>query len=66
MTDVLVLASDWNSPKDPVPYYGVAGAECLDFNTHAKKPRAALTPVGEVELTDCEHGVGYSVVICRA
>jgi hypothetical protein len=65
MAEVLVLKSDWNSSKDPVPYYGVGGSNCLDFNSHSRKPRAALHAVGEVRLSDCEHGVDYEVVICE-
>lgn len=62
---IFVLLSDWNSPKDPVPYYGAAPGECLDFNNRRAKPRAMLAAVDEVAIQDCEYGMPYQVVVCE-
>jgi hypothetical protein len=66
MAHIYVLRFDWGSAKDPVPYYGQAPGQCLDFNNRRAKPRGLLTPVEEAVIGDCEHGVPYEVVVCEA
>ena len=65
MEHIFVLSSDWNSPKDPVPFYGAAPRECLDFNNRRAKPRVLLAAVDEVAIPDCEYGLPYQVVVCE-
>lgn len=65
MAGIYVLLSDWNSAKDPVPYYADVPSDCLDFNNRRAKPRPLLVPVGEEVLPDCEHGMPYDVVVCE-
>jgi hypothetical protein len=60
-----VLAADWHSGRDPVPYFGQEPATCLDFSSRPCIPRALLRPVESVQMPDCEHGVEYAVVICE-
>ena len=65
MDRIFVLLSDWNSPKDPVPYYGASPGACLDFNNRRAKPRALLAAIDEVILPDCEYGMLYGVAVCE-
>lgn len=65
MASIYVLVSDWESGKDPVPYYGQPPGGCLDFNNRRAKPRALLEAVGDAVVRDCEHDIPYSVVVCE-
>lgn len=64
MEQVFVLPTDWNSAKDPVPYYGKPPETCLDFNNRRGKPRALLVATGVATYSDCEYGLPYDVVVC--
>ena len=65
MDRIFVLVSDWNSPKDPVPFYGSPPGQCLDFNNRRAKPRILLAVVDEIIVPDCEYGLPYDVAVCE-
>ena len=63
---VVVLAADWHSGVDPVPYYSTDPDGCLDFSSRPLIPRARLQARAAAQMVDCEHGVRYDVVICES
>lgn len=65
MAEIAVLAQDWGSAIDPVPYYSDNPNGCLDFSSIRVKPRSRLTRDRVENMPDCETGAQYEVVICR-
>ncbi len=64
MTVAVVLASDWDNKVDPITYYATDPTACLNFLSQPAKPRTKLTEQSRKNMSDCEHGVVYPVVIC--
>lgn len=65
MTQIAVLADDWDGTADPVPYYAGDGEAYLDFTNVRVKPRAKLTKVDTRSMADGDTGNLYDVVICE-
>jgi hypothetical protein len=65
MSSVVVLASDWDSGVDPVPFYSEDPTACLDFDEVRLKPRAVLKRSRADKMRDCNHRVLYDVVVCE-